>query len=910
LSVIAHSRFTDTLKLVPNQRAYDLHLGQSFRSGPDAEVVVAPALEVLSRWVERISVRIDLLQGRAVPASVDGLSLDQAWNGAVRARSEWTSAFESRTLARSARAADRLLRQWCPSDSNSWLNPDFFKWRAHVLSELRDRYLFSPEDWLSHFRTQLECNGDLPLRLPPIIKLHGFVELTRLEQSMLKALGNRGVRVIDMCEDAPRLDIGTSSACAEPELHSFDSSGEELRAVANWAQNCLQRGKRRLAVVVNGLDALAGQLIQTFDRAVHPRDNARMAVTGDSLYHLAEGSRLAEHAVIDDALLILRLSLVGQKVRHPFPDLSRLLLSPHLAGWPEESASRAKFEARLRRQGRYLLSVKDLESLLRRYDQDGELRQLSGLLNHSGPVGDRPDIAQALLDRLRNWGWPGPLAQTGLSAGRVRRFTQVMERIRQLGPATAEEALATLSWRCRDIRFTERGGTLSPIQLISPEDAAGLRFDAAWVMNIHDGNWPGRPLSNPFLPYNMLRHVPRATPEGVLRFTRKLQNQLECLAPEIHYSWSHSGDDVPRMASPLLESRSSVNNKREPEVHWPICTQTPERLPGPPAGCDGHPWLHAVEDTRGLPLEHGPQARIPGGSIIVKDQSACPLMAYFLHRLQLRFDPMPGPFADYAYRGRLLHEALYQLYLGQQGLPGLPAVSGVEGAVDRAFDVQHARLRLTILALKAERQRLQNLLRQWLEFERQRQGFTVVALEEKRQLSVDGFDLGIRLDRIDRLRDGRNLIIDYKSGAVNATGWTRKRIEEPQLPLYAVLLEREQANSVGGLALASVRTGACRMAGIVDDGNAACQTLYSMENRKNQFSRQFSNWEQLLDHWKSGIADLLREIVTGHAANCLYQEQGLRYAGLDIVMRRSEGEAWLLAHGMTGLDSDEGPDDD
>ena len=81
-----------------------------------------------------------------------------------------------------------------------------------------------------------------------------------------------------------------------------------------------------------------------------------------------------------------------------------------------------------------------------------------------------------------------------------------------------------------------------------------------------------------------------------------------------------------------------------------------------------------MEDTRGLPLKQGVDKRIPGGSLIFRDQSDCPLMAYLLHRLQLRFDPMPGPFADHAFRGKLLHEALYQLFLGQKGLPGLPVI--------------------------------------------------------------------------------------------------------------------------------------------------------------------------------------------------------------------------------------------
>jgi hypothetical protein len=114
---------------------------------------------------------------------------------------------------------------------------------------------------------------------------------------------------------------------------------------------------------------------------------------------------------------------------------------------------------------------------------------------------------------------------------------------------------------------------------------------------------------------------------------------------------------------------------------------------------------------------------------------------------------------------------------------------------------------------------------------------------------------------------------------------------------------------VGGLALASVRVGACRMSGIVDDPRASSHTLYGTDNRKTTFGRHFSDWEDLFAHWQAGITELLEEIVAGHAANCLYQKNGLQYAGLDTVLRRSEGEAWLLAHGAAEMTSEEdGPD--
>ncbi len=905
------------MTLVPNQRVFDLHLARAFQHAGNKEVLVAPAVEVLSRWVEQTSARIDLLQGQPVAASADRLALDQVWQQAVDAQSEWASEFETLTLARSARAAERLWRQWCPAGDDLRESPRFHGWRMAAQAALKRRHLFAPEDWLLHLQRQLERSGELPLGLPAVIELRGFVEFTRLEQSLLDALRGRGVQIADSGGSHDAKDTGgdehLNSPSASPEaakraLHAFDSGAEEMRAAADWAMKSLQQGCQRIAVVVNGLDALASQLLPVFDRVIHPREGLRIAHGGDSLYHLADSSRLSEHAVVQDALLLLRLSRQNRSFRLPFPEISRLLLSPHLAAWRNEQRARARFEVMLREEGRHFWSLRSVESLLTRRELKEQLPVMQKLLAHAGSAGAGRDASQALLNTLLAWGWPGPVSRGSLLAGRVQRFVGLLERLRQAGSGTISRDIAILSRWCRDTHVTERGGTLSPIQLLRPEDVVDQRFDAAWVMNVHNGNWPGQPANNPFLPGNVIKHIPRATPEGQLHFTRKLQSSLDRLAPEVHYSWSRSGDDVPRLASPLLATESRLESSGDPAPQWPLLALASPQVLEYATGYARHPWLQAVEDTQGLPLPRGTGARVPGGSAMVKSQSVCPLMAYLLHRLQLRQDPMPGPFADYAYRGKLLHAALYHLYQEQIGQPGLPAKSAIAHAVEKALDSQRALHRLLPPALQAEQQRLQRLLQQWLLYEHSRKGFVVAALETKSSLEFHGLVLDIRLDRIDRMDDGRQLIIDYKSGAVAAAAWLRKRIGEPQLPLYAVLLDHEQKGSVGGLALASVRTGDCSMAGVVDDPAAAWKTLYGTDNRKSAFGRRFANWQELMEFWQSGIGALLEEIAAGDAANCLYDKEGLRFAGLEAVLRRTEGEAWLLAHGIEGLGDDDGED--
>jgi RecB family exonuclease len=88
--------------------------------------------------------------------------------------------------------------------------------------------------------------------------------------------------------------------------------------------------------------------------------------------------------------------------------------------------------------------------------------------------------------------------------------------------------------------------------------------------------------------------------------------------------------------------------------------------------------------------------------------------------------------------------------------------------------------------------RLIDVVLAWLEVERDRkQPFQVEITEQARVLDVAGLHLNIRIDRIDRLRNGKFLLIDYKSGDTSAANLNKERPREPQLLAYAAAMRDE-----------------------------------------------------------------------------------------------------------------------
>jgi len=363
---------------------------------------------------------------------------------------------------------------------------------------------------------------------------------------------------------------------------------------------------------------------------------------------------------------------------------------------------------------------------------------------------------------------------------------------------------------------------------------------------------------------------------------------------------------VPNAASPLLDALTRHEVPESPAATLrALAAPESSRL----TGYRDHPWLQAEPDVVGLPLRTAINAdgdssepeTIPGGAGMINDQSGCPMLAYFRYRLNARFEEAPTPFANPALRGSMMHSAMFYLYDEQVGKPGLPGIDQIGPAVQRALKKHRARQKLPEVSYQAECQRLEKLLAEWLEFEKGRTGFTVDQLEQRFESAFLGHSVSVRVDRIDRLDDGSLMVIDYKSSAGNAAGWSYPRLRQAQLPLYTVLLSNLNADAhpggtVTAAALATVRGGECTLQGIAAESSTQFDKIQSFHGRRGGFARKFGHWEALYCHWDACIDQLASEIVKGECANVLYDPNSLSWAGLELLMRRVEGEAWMVAH--------------
>lgn len=717
----------------------------------------------------------------------------------------------------------------------------------------------------------LERAGAAHEYLPASIRLAGFMEIAPRDETRwnaLRALGADVERAVSSHApgDARRL------ACSDARA--------ENAAVAAWARSQLlaHAGKvaPRIGIVVPDLGARRAALRRELTDALAPSTLAGFDAS-PLPFNFSLGEPLAACALVADALALL--SLTGYRIE--FTTAARLCRSPYL-GPGSELTARWRLEAVMRREGFAEFTLTDWQRLAAREHCGALALALESL---RAEIGAAPSVAQPsewarhFSRWLETLGWCRGRALDSNEYQAREAWNAQLARLVELDPVLGRcsrgDALAWLNRFANETLFQPRAAD-APVQVLGLLEATGMQFDALWVTGLTDDVLPAAPRPNPFLPVAVQRakHLPQSSAVRELAFARELFEGLRNAAPEIVASYPLREGDADLAPSPLL---NGLPDAHPVSAFPPVASQWFDNT-----------RLETRVDDHGPPhADDGEDGRTHGGTALLLDQSHCPFRAFAIHRLGAQDWPTPQPGPDARIRGQLAHrvlERLWQAWRTRATLERLRDDGELERAIGDAVDAalaeslrsQRHRWRDSLREL--ERARLVNVMLRWFgNVELQRPEFTVAEVEGVRAdgssahtlVHAGPLTLRGKLDRVDVLRDGSEIIIDYKTGSAPAKNdFFGDRPRAPQLPAYVVARRQAGLPVAAGIAVASLRTGRESLQGVMrfadGDGNGDSDPgIAGMVNVAK--TKRVNDWDEAVTHWEHAIAALGEGFAAGEA---------------------------------------------
>ena len=754
----------------------------------------------------------------------------------------------------------------------------FSRWADKFQSRLTKERWLTPAQLAAELRRRVDANQWKP---PAEFIAWGFDFFTPAQERLLQSM-QQNCHISRVAPSLATAVVINSSASGL----ATGSREDEFRAASHWAKLRLESDKNaRLAIITTHAAEDRGALQRALSLELGP---AQFAFT--------LGRPLSQFPLAHAALLLLefeRSSLAAV-------DVSDLLLAPELTGSKKDHEERSLFEANVFRRRDTADPAMDLPTFtnwLRGAARPNAtslqklLRQCQAALRlqpRRKAALSAEEWAEHFAEYLAAFHYPA----NALNSAEFQAWESWQELLQGLAASavsgerlTHADALATLNHLATQTIFQPESGDAA-LEIMGPLEAAGSLFDGIFFVGCTDNRWPLAAPLNPLLPPALQRSagVPGAVAGATLDRAVEMTQRISNSAPEVIFSHAQRGKDGPLRPSPVLARLqiAPLGSDRCEELLPPIVRATPS--------------LERSDDTL------GPAWAATGRTLstsALKSQAACPFQAFALHRLHARGQELPEEGFDPSQRGLLLHETLRRVWSKPEGLQTSEALHG-HIAAGTLTDFVRQRVEECLPPaqdgwqreyFQIERERLTRLTCEWLiKIEMNRAPFVVSEAEEEFFPSLGpSLKFRVRPDRVDTLVSedaDERVLIDYKTGSIKSKEWQTPRMDEPQLPFYALFALDQPPVAI---ALGKIRGGERPSVNVV-------------QARKNIFpgaktmTTSATDYDACLADWRADLELLAHEFSGGHAlVDPKYGNTTCRYCTLQPLCRVHETEALLKA---------------
>ncbi len=827
--------------------------------------------------------------------------------------------------ARACMRSDRLLSDWACDKAALAADhvadvDQFLEWRQHYSAALKQRGLID-EPRLQSALIELLSKGALCFQVKKLV-WYAYDLLTAAQQAFAaycESVSNDSITGRAVAIEV--LSGGPKRQTTNLNYLRYDTDKYELEHVLRQARALLEKQpKQRIHIVVPDLQHRYSQVQELARQTFYPNASLTDVQNNNCVYRLSLGRAMHESPTIEVALCLIGLL----KSSLPMADLRFLFRSVFLGGVQRNKSEFYELERWLKHQRLRNVSLDRLETLFEEYKKSQELgelnenlssesvdvlnqfigkvtlfrdaltKKLSAQKQATGYAALRfSEWAQIFAEWLALWQWQTNPVGTELSsvAHQLRkRWDHVFQEFADLGTVQRSiglsGAVSGFQQLARDTVFMPKSAA-SPVVISGLLDALGREIDVCFVTGMTD-DFPAANKSDAFVPnYHLLpTGYPDASPQTSINQAQKVMQSLLTASAEAFVSFAlarvDSGNEQ-RQASPIF-SEQLINAK--------LISKPDLKSAEPPCvTADGIPQsngstLESYTDTRGPAWRKPDTAR--GGAAIFKNQSQCAFKAFVTHQLRFDVEQELEFGLDHFDRGNLTHQMLEILW---QKIPDQAFLNGLDGneqttlllaSFDQLLQNNKDELNEEKLRLfKLEKTRVIELANEWLALERKRpSNFAVVETESKYRGEWAGITFDYIIDRVDVTDAGQSVIVDYKTGMVNKNDWQGERPREPQLPLYALVLDELKSNKVSGIAYGQVRRGDCKYVELAEVDIFPSSAKRGIDTQ--------SLWQTSRRNWPEVFTRLANEFLVGEAAVNPVDKQACQYCELSAMCRIQE----------------------
>ena len=822
--------------------------------------------------------------------------------------------FDVSGLASASMEANRLVIEWdlnLNTDEATEETKQFLVWRNKFQALCKKTGHLEAVRYANWRLDMLKRGAGL---LPSHIEFAGFDRINPQLKKLQQALIARGVQVTEktLTFDAPQ----------SAEHRVLTDQDAECRAAVLWAKQHLEANPdAKVAIVVPELPVLRSKLSAMLDDALHAQTVRPGLVEAQRCYDFSLGVSLNIQPIVADALNLLHLAWQRGNVLQQ--DIAHLLHSPYWSEGLLEADARALLDARMRRDLSLSFKVSRLQNyVLKVTTGDGAMRlpstikALQDLLEFAQTQeAKQPPSAWAVIIQkaLKYADWPGQRSLSSHEYQAKKSFDSVLAQLSSLddllGNISATQAISQLSKLCQVKIFQPESKQIPRLQVMGMLEASACPLDAIWVMGMNDHVWPPVARPNALIPASLQRanFTPNASSEVQDAFAQAIHQRLIKSARHVIFSSANQEGDRQLRPSPLMQAIPLV--KVDDLLADTLAEQLAKSVP---SKVEGKSWQW-IDDHQAPAVEEG--GHVSGGTGLLKAQAICPAWAFYQYRLHAKALKEPVDGLDVMDRGNLVHQVLEAFWDGRdseylQNLSADDMQIALESAADKVlalFNQAHDEAFSSVF-IQLEKERLVKLVTAWLvDVEKARpMGFTVQAVERKQTIPIENILITLAVDRVDKLEDGRLLVMDYKTGnRIDFKNWAQANITEPQLPIYAAFLMGDA--EVAAVCFAKVVADKAGFAGIAasEDVIKGPLVLNDSKGRKLFDEAKFPDWPALIAHWKTSIIATAQSIKAGDAAVRFENEKQLAYCEVLPLLRLAERQL-QFEHQQTVAPEDRG----